>query len=388
MSKELKKATAPVIVCVFLSALTVFLLSPSSIVSKFIRVDLSYLIVPVIAFLVIRLGRKLVNIFMPGLSGRLLSCGLSGASAAVFLVAFLNWVRQVSQTEMQVSSIIDSIIGYSILFITGLTIYIISRILDKEESSRWASPITGTAALLIIGFSTYASLNTITETWELASSVGLVVLAGFVASAVSSLAGYGEMVRNRYVADISQLISRSGFWMFVLGALMFSYIALIRPSIADSFAYTPLIEWGIICLVALWLCRWVRLSVKEKSVQLEISKVEKHSQQIQEMVDAQLNYLGTMQEAFVEKGRRPRLLVSLINILLENGWDRDRISEVLTPLIDYEEIKMPRYDLIRGQSRIQNRGETIRRQILTDIITAIVEQSGIPLDKTEVKHEQ
>ena len=95
-----------------------------------------------------------------------------------------------------------------------------------------------------------------------------------------------------------------------------------------------------------------------------------------------------MQKAFVEKGSRPRLLVSLINMLLENGWDRDRISEVLVPLIDYEEAKVPWYASIWAQNRIQSRGEATRRQILTNIISAIVRRFGNAQDNAEVKDEQ
>ena len=388
MSKELKKAIVPVTVCVIFSGLTVFLLSPLSPAGRFIQVDLSYLMGPIIAFLVIRLGRRLAIIFIPSLAGRLLACSLSGASAAIFLSTFLNWVRRVSQIEAQVSSIISLIIGYSIILIAGITIYMLAKILDEEKNTRWASPVTRAAGLLTIGVSIHAALNAFAEIWEFAPSVGLVVLAGFIASAISSLAEYGEMAKNRYIADISQLISKSGFWMFTLGALMFSYVVLIRPSITDSFAYTPLVEWGIVCLVALWLYRWARLSVKEKSTPLKTTKVEKHSQQIKEMMDAQLHYLGTMQEAFVEKGNRPKLLVSLINMLLENGWDRDRISEVLVPLIDYEEAKAPWYAFIWDQNRIQSRGEATRRQILTNIISAIVRRFDNTQDNAEVKDEQ
>lgn len=388
MSKELKKAIVPVIVCVIFSGLTVFLLSPSSPAGRFIRVDLSYLMGPIIAFLVIRLGRRLAIIFIPRLAGRLLACSLSGASAAIFLSTFLNWICRVPQIEAQVSSIISSIIGYSIILIVGITIYMLAKILDEEESTRWAGPVTRAAGLLAIGLSIYTALNAFAEIWEFAPSVGLVVLAGFIASAISSLAEYGEMAKNRYIADISQLISKSGFWMFTLGALMFSYVALIRPSITDSFAYTPLVEWAIVCLVALWLYRWARLSIKEKSTLLKTTKVEKHSQQIKEMMDAQLHYLGTMQKAFVEKGSRPRLLVSLIKMLLENGWDRDRISEVLVPLVDYKEAKAPWYAFIWDQNRVQSRGEATRRQILNNIISALVRQSGNAQVNAEVKDEQ
>ncbi len=252
MSKELKKAIVPVIVCVIFSGLTVFLLSPSSPAGRFIRVDLSYLMGPIIAFLVIRLGRRLAIIFIPRLAGRLLACSLSGASAAIFLSTFLNWICRVPQIEAQVSSIISSIIGYSIILIVGITIYMLAKILDEEESTRWAGPVTRAAGLLAIGLSIYAALNAFAEIWEFAPSVGLVVLAGFIASAISSLAEYGEMAKNRYIADISQLISKSGFWMFTLGALMFSYVALIRPSITDSFAYTPLRVASLLLWTRFW----------------------------------------------------------------------------------------------------------------------------------------
>jgi len=386
MGKGLKKAITPVIVCIILSGLTAFLLAPSGPVRSYLSLDLSYLMGPIITFLVLRLGSNLSNVLMPNLAGKLLAYSLSGASFAVLLVMCLSWLGQQPEVQRTALSAVSTLSGYAILWIAGITVCGLAGILDEEERFQRASPVTRAVGLLMVGFAMFGALSSFAEVWEFALSVGLVMMAGFIASAISSLARYGEKSSNRYVASASQLIAESSVWMFILGAILFSYIALVRPLIADSFSYATLVEWGVVCLVALWVYRWARVSIRDTySAPLKISEVEKHSQQLEEMVDAQLDYLGTIQEAFVEKGHRPRLLVSLIVMLLENGWDRDRICNALVPLIDYEEAEVPWYAFIWNHKRIQSRGENERKKVLTDVISEVIQQSGNAPRNMEVK---
>jgi len=386
MGKELRKAIAPTITCIVLSGLTAFLLARSGPVFNYLSLDLSFLIGSVIAFLVLRLGGKLAKIFMPGLAGKLLAYSLSGASFAVILYMFVNWTSLLPGVEDTLLSPISTLGGYVVLCVIGIIINGLGGILGEHGESRWVSPATGASGLLLVGYALSSIIRPFDQWWEFAPSVGVAILVGFVAGAISSLAKYGEHSRTRFVADVCQWAAQSRFRMFVLGALLYSYVAFIRPLIADNFTYMPLVEWGIVCLIAWRVYRGVRTTIRDRySAPLKLSTWRKHAQELEEKLDADLARLGTIQKEFVERGLRSGLLVSLVVTLYENGWDEDRIGRTLAPLIYHEDKKIPWYAFVWEQRRIQSRGESARKKILTDVITTIMQQPGNVPENVEVE---
>ena len=177
---------------------------------------------------------------------------------------------------------------------------------------------------------------------------------------------------NRFVADTYQWAAKSRFLMFLVGALLYSYVAFIRPMMADSFAYTSLVEWAIVCLVAWRVYRGVRLSIRDRySAPLELATWEKHTQELEEKTDAKLERLGAIQKEFVEMGHRHGLLVGLVVMLHKNGWSEDRIRQSLLPLIDHRDEKVPWYTFVWDQKSIQSRNENARQQVLNAVINNV-----------------
>jgi len=376
MNKEIKQSLIHITVCIALGGVTTLLLSPSGIVTSSLNIDLSYLMIPLVGFFVIRLGRKLSMLFFPRTAGKILNCILQGASISVIAYIFLLWLSHVQKLGSEVGLVIESIAGYFVLIIVGITVYTLSDVLAEEDETKLFSPLTGAVGLVITGIAIYLVSKSFSKIWSPMSNVGLTIMAGLMVCSLSALAEYGERLSNRYISEISRLISSSGKWMFFLGALIFSYVFFIRGSIPDNFAYTPLIEWGIVCLGAFWLYQWVRNSVNNMSVSQSTIQVEKHTQQVEEMVDTQIKNLGDIQKGFVENGRRPRLVVTLISMMIENGWARDSIVNTINPVVEYKEGAVHWYSSIWDQNRIQEKNIRNREQILTGIISAIVNKTA------------
>lgn len=386
MEKELRKAIVPTLTCIVLSGLVAFLLARSGPVYTYLSLDLSYFVGPVIAFLVLRLGGKLAKIFMPGLAGKLLAYSLSGAFFAVVLYMLVSWASLLPEVEDTLLFPISPLGGYVVLCVVGITINGIGGILGEHGESRWASPATRAIGFLMVGCAIFSIIRPFDQWWEFAPSVGVGILVGFVASAVSSLAKYGEYSKTRFVVDACQWMAQSHLRMFVLGALLYSYVALIRPLIADNFTYMPIVEWGIVCLIAWRVYRGVRTTIRDRySAPLKLSTWGKHAQELEEKLDADLARLGDIQKEFVEKGNRSGLLVSLVIMLYENGWDEDRICHTLVPLIHHEDNKMPWYAFVWEQRRIQSRSENARKKLLADVISTIMQQPGNVPENVEVK---
>jgi len=386
MGKELKKLIVPIIVSVVLSGLTAYLLSPAGPVNTYLSLDLTYLVGPIIGFLVLRLGHRVSTIVMPGLAGKLLSYSLGGASFAVLLYAFLNWASHISGIEETPFSHINELGGYAILLVAGITIRGLANLLQAQVKLDWISPAVDALAFMLIGLSILFIARPFTETWEYATSVGTAFLVGFLLSSIASLADYGRKSTNRFVADICRWATESHFLMFIIGVLLYSYLALIRPLIADSFSYTPLVEWGIVCLVAWRVYRGIRNTIRERhSATLQLSTWEKHSQEVQEIVDTELAYLSTIQKDFVEKGQRSSLITNLVVMLYENGWDINRIGNTLTRLINHEDQKVPWYAFIWDENHIKHRNEEERKKVLSEIIDNVIQQPRNKPENVEVK---
>lgn len=378
MGKELKKTIAPTLVCAILSGLTAFLLSPSGPVNTYLSLELSHLIGPIIAFLVLRLGSRISTIFMPGLAGKLLSYSLGGAAFAVAIYAVMSWASLILPP-------ISGLGGYAILFVAGITIHGLAGLLKEQVQFDWISPVIDTLALVMIGLALFFIARPFAEYWQFSTAVGMVLLVGFLTTAIASLADYGRKSTNRFVADICEWATESRFKMFLLGALLYSYLALIRPLIADSFSYTPIIEWAIVCLVAWRVYRGVKKAIGERySAPLKLSTWEKHTQEVGEREDTELVYLSTIQKEFVEKGQRSSLIVNLVVMLYENGWDMDRIGHALVRLINHEDQKVPWYAFIWDENRIKHRNEEERKKVLSEIISNVMQQSGSKPEKLEV----
>lgn len=359
---------------------------PSGVFGNAIGVDLSYLMFPVIGFIALRTVKKLVMVVLPRLGGKLLASLLGGASIAVLVYSLMSWLSREQNVDPQISIVLDSVTGYLMLMIAGITVGMLSSILDEEEEGRIAVPATGAAGKLLTGFAFNGIFNTLGEYWDVFPMIGTAILAGFIASSVASMAVYGEKARNRYVSEVGKMISQSGVGLFFVGAFIYSYMAFIRPAISDSFNYTALVEWGIVCIGAFLLYRRIRISVQSVTFPEAFIVVRKHSQLIEEIADRKIEELGEIQERFIEKGQRTGLLVALIYMLVENRWERERITVLLAPLINYQKPRVPWYASIWSQDRIQKSAKDKRKTILQNIINGMVTENAVPVTQ-EVEDE-
>lgn len=383
MTKLLRRAVTPIVICIALSGLTAFLLGSSGPVAESLGEDPSFLVGPIIAFLVLRLGRKLASIVMPGLGGVVLARILSGASFAVVVAIALGETARIPELSDVGLAPLSAAGGYAVLWVTGVTVVGLSDVLGDHKGMRWAKPAVEALGYFLVAGASYAIFELFRETWLLAPSIGLALFAGFAGGAVSALAGYGEYVSNRLVSDICRWLSGSRFRMFFIAALVYSYIALIRPPMAESFPYTPLVEWAIVFFVAWRVYRGIRATLKTSySTPLKESSWKKHEQETIETVDQRITYLSSIQKEYVELGLKPRLLVNLIATLNENKWDRDKTCLAMIPLINCEDEKVPWYAFLWDQARIQKRNVDRRRKVLDEVLSNINKQPGaLPLQK-------
>ncbi len=372
--KELRRATGPVLVCVVLSGLTVYLFGSSSPLAGYLSLDLTFLIWPIIVFLILRLGRKLILIVMPKLGGRLLAHVLGGTALAAAGYLLVQGVASDYAVMDSIWTPIGLAGGYFVLFVAGFTSHGLAELLGKEPEFHWTRPATGFLGHLLMGVAVYWTLLLFRAYWAGADLAGAIILAGFATSALSMLAHYGETSSNRFVADLCRWLAASGGRMFFLGAFLLAYVALLRPWIVDNFAYAPLLEWGIVCFVAWRVYRGVRFLLKNRySAPLKESKWERHAQESAEQADERLVFLSRIQKEFVEMGLRPRLLVNLIVTLNANRWEPDEMCAALIPLINFQGERVPWYAFIWDQNRIQTRNQARRRDILERVMANVTQ---------------
>ncbi len=328
--------------------------------------------IPAISFFVIRMARKISLIYLPNCAGELTASVLNVVSIFLFLYVLVLLLSKELLHNEQIPLIMESLIVYLIILIAGISALLASSQLSDAGKVGAVTPILSMAGRVSLGYAFFGIFGTFGNYSVVFPSVGRVILAGCITSSIAALARYGEISGNKYVAETGKLISNSGGHLFILGAFIYSYISFIRPVITAGFSYTPLVEWGIVCIGVFWMYRRIKSSVHTITFTDSSIAAKKHTQQIEEIVDKYIEELGTMQEVFVEKGQRDRLLITVIELLLENRWERDHIISVTSPLINYEKPQVPWYSSLWSQNSLEKNEREKRRKILYDIINRMV----------------
>jgi hypothetical protein len=347
-------------------------------IASHFSLDLSFFIAPGIIFLVALFGRKLVLVIFPRLNEVIVSHLFGGVLLSIVAYIILNLVKDYPELQ--------EIDVHVILFIMGITIYRLGNLFEEEVNALWAKPVTQALGLLLAGYSVYSILHSFGDIAEQIPIIGTSIFIGFSVGAVASLASYGKQSAIRFLADICHLASRHHLQISFLGAFLFSYIQIIRPYVTEEFQYAPLVEWGIVVLVVWLVYRSVKLQIKDRySTPLKLSGWEKHAQQVDITDDLLFDRLKIIQKDFVERGRRQLFLVNLIVILHGNGLELDDIGNVLAPLINYQDTKIPWYAFFWDQKRINSNNEAARNKVLHNIMDAIIQPTKIIQESMEVK---
>jgi len=242
---------------------------------------------------------------------------------------------------------------YFLLFFIG---FAIARVEIPFKLHRFVQPAVSALGLILMGFFGYLILSNLPLNPERTQKIGFGFLIFLLILAVTSLANLSESGAARWLRN-----SRAFLLSFLVLAVVY-YIA-IRPRILDRSGLVNFMEWA---LVGIFLLKFSNDFRKSLSVE-EVEAVEVHRQRLSYKKDEMIERLEDARRLFVEEGVRSPLIASISRILVDAGWSEDRIAALISPLVSYEDEKIPRFAFGWEKNMINNKNKKNRSKILKEI---------------------
>lgn len=370
-------AVGPFIFAGITCAIVILLFSPVGIIYD--KVNLSFLMPPLMCLFLIRLCAKLSGLYLPGYTsfrtGMSVEHALNGLAYALFFYLLLD--NALLLTRLSLFKHIEGFLtelgktpGFIVILIAGTTAGKLADITRQTEIGKMYSPIIKALGQFFAGFGIWQFLAVFSEPGGAWGKIGLIIFAGVLAIALSNAGRYGLKSKNPFVADASNWLIGSPSAKFIIGALIAIYVILIRPAIVDVFRYASIIEWLFVCLIGWRLFSGIKNGIRSRYT-LDIHETDwaKHVQLINNLHGAELPRLGAIQEIFTAEGERDTLVIYLTLLLHENRISAEETQRILHPLINYRDEKMPWFAFAWEQRRVRKRNEASRRAILEEIMT-------------------
>lgn len=368
------QAIRSLLFAVIACGVVIFLLSPSGPISSSLGLNLSFLIAAFVGYYIFRLFSRLSSIFLVSYYGPAAAYIFNGLAFSFFFYHLLGKAMLLTRIPALeglgwLFSALSSTTGYVILFISGCVLSKLAGLFSELSWGRQVYPPGNALGQFLIGLSLWQVLAAFSDSWAPMNQIGLVLFAGMLAVAIANVGTYGERLKNPFITDASRWLRQSPHVKFILGALIVAYIIFIRPAIVGVFRYAPLIEWILVCLAAWRLFKGIKSGLQTHcSVELQEADWRKHVQQIADRQGLDFIHLGDIQQRFVSQDDRDSLLIYLVLLLNDNGLPVAEINQILHPLIDHQDAKMPWFAFGWEQRRILRRNEKGRQRILEEIM--------------------
>jgi hypothetical protein len=331
------------------TGLAVYLLVPSGPINSYGHIDLSFLLLPVAGYFVLRLASASCFIFIPSRAGYALTCIFRGTATAFLLFGLFD--RAILLTRIPVFSGMQKFLAglgqidiFAILLVFGVTLTRVCGLYKMHTIERFFGPLGISLGQFIGGFSLWQSVAYFGINWKPFEGIGLVLMLGMSAVALSTLGVLGDKSSNEWVNDFCTWLKSSPSGKFFLGAALAVYQIFVRPLLFKYVSYAFLIEWILLCLITWRIYRDIHEILRAQHTATIVEQDwQKHVQQIDDLIDDDFNKIGLLQRDFVELGIRRDLLNYLKQVLLKNNLTETQINEMLTNLIEYSEKKIPWY---------------------------------------------
>jgi len=221
-------------------------------------------------------------------------------------------------------------------------------------------------SLIVAGISSYILFSVLSSALAI-PSIAIPSLALFLILAVTAIS-------NAFEGDLAEWIrNERSFFILILFILTF-YAILIRPLLQDRPGIANFFEWVVIAFAMIKLSRDLRGSIEVD----EREFVKAHKLQDKFIKDKLYSELEFGERAFIEGGTKVPLLVSLIKALNNAGVDTARIESILTPLVYYNDEKVPLLSFPWERSIIEKRNKRKRAEIVEDLKRSLSEMDLHP----------
>lgn len=242
---------------------------------------------------------------------------------------------------------------YFLLFFIG---FAVARVEIPFKVHRLVQPAVSALGLVIMGLFGYLILTNLPLDPDRTQKIGLGFLFFLLILAATSLANLSESGAARWLRN-----SRAFLLSFLVLAITY-YIA-IRPKIIERSGLVNFMEW---MLVGIFLLKFSNDFRRSLAIE-ESEAVEVHRQRLSYKKDEMIERLEEARKLFLERGVKSPLIVSISRILVDAGWSEDRIAALISPIISYEDERLPKFVFGWEKKMIQNKNRKNRIKILKEI---------------------
>ncbi len=336
--------------------------------------SLSVILLPLLISTTIFYVASLFGAVFEGTVNELIVGSLYAAGFAIFFALFLIY-SPASKTVSQAGFL------FLAAFVTLFTFNILAIVSDVWEFPALkviaASVTIYAVGHIVIQITTlFIGSSGVPLSGELGGVLNHLIHMGFLVAAAISLLAVFKASGNVYLSFVGEIASNYVLIVpaCLFGSLYFNYfqgkLGAISPTLANL---SPFIEWIGICVVAALIYRRTHKGIQASAMaEAQLGDWMKHVQEVSTYKGGRFVRLTEMINDFVEEGRRERLLVSLSTFLHENKVGDEKISLLLSDLINYEDAKKPVFS-IRGRSSVMDvKNKTQRSKVLKKTLSNIL----------------
>jgi hypothetical protein len=392
MEKRVREIVLPSVIYVSFLTLTVWFLVlqetiiPLDILGYDLTLSLSFLGVPMIAFLSIKYSSFVAEKLLVGRATGRLSEGLNTVAYAAFLYYASDWSLAPSW--------INPLIGF-LLFATMLSaLHDILGIYIRDVNYIF-EPILTSIYILLVGFlgsQTWLSVYPFFEELVLASPfsgillpiiraglaepVNNVIIISTAITAVLSLTGVFKNHPNPYLEYLGSNIGGQIEKVTLLNFTLIYYLFFVRWYLLESSGINPeyvvMGEWVAICFFFYVSYRSMKRYAEESLVRQDvIGTWRKHLQRVDMHTDSQQEHLSDLVEGFIDKGVKKGLIIHLTLLFTNSSLEAPSITRTLSPLIEHNDMEPPRIGFPWQADHVAELNKQRRRKIVNTVLSSI-----------------
>jgi hypothetical protein len=371
----LLRSIKPVIFALLYSAVAFYLFSSLGPIYRYLHADVTFLVLPLLGFYLLRLISRLCEIFFPTRWGFIASLILNGLAFSFFSFIFFNHAPELanipSWSHFQLFfTYLKHLAVPAVMFFSGYTVAKLVEPIKLTTLGSRVFPIILSIGQSLIGYSLWRAFSVFYPSWSPSRGIGLILFIGMLTVAVSGLGEYGLKSKYPIFVDSSDWLKTSPVGKFYLGTLFATYFIFIRPAVMSATPWGHIIEWLIVCGISWYIVATAKASLDDKyCLPVKETDWQKHSQEISESVSEDFKRLVRLQEGFVRRSDKVNLVDSLQQTLKLNNMSDDEINSLLANIKEHKDRKVPWYAFGVWKRRILMKNHQIRREVLAKTIS-------------------
>ncbi len=392
MENRVREIVLPSLIYVALLTVTVWFLVlqettiPLGLLGYDLTLSLSFLGVPLIAFLSLKYSSVVADKLLVGEATGRLSDGLNTVAYAAFLYYAADWSLVPGWVKPLTGFLLFASMLSALHDILGIYVRDINYIFE---------PILTSIYILFIGFlgsQTWLSVYPYFEELVLSSPfsgillpiiraglaepVNNVIIVSTALTAVLSLTGIFKNHPNPYLEYLGSRIGGQIEKVTLLNFVLIYYLFFVRWYLLESSGFNPqyvvIGEWAAICLGFYVGYRSMKRYAEESLVRQDVTGTwRKHTQRVSMHTDSQLDNLSDLVEGFIDHGTKKELIVHLALLLRNSSLEARAITRTLTPLIEYVEVEPPKIGLLWQADHVAKLNKRRRRKIVNTVLGSI-----------------